>query len=441
MGIWEIVGTILYAFLLMSAVIYTWHRLSNRQINFKSYKLYIVLIGMMMTSIFNFFIINKFIRIILITTILMLFYRFLFKETVQKCVLTPIYSQILIFFAELIYLILYMSIIGGQYGEEVLNNPIIMCIANTIISIILVALSRLKFVKRIYDKLLSLTNKISARFLIIFGLIGMLVLNILIMISYYKVDFKYFIGANVCFIMLILLLIAHTFKTQNNYNTVADRYNVAKNSLKDYELMMTKYRIANHENKNMLLAVRAMVINKEKNIPEYIDSIIENKLDDDEKLLFEMGVIPEGGLRATMYSEILKIKDNKIKYNLNTDRKISTIDLIELDTNTIIDICKVLSVFIDNSIEATKEIRKRIINIDIYIHENKLCIKVSNNYNGYIDIAKVSDAGYTTKEKGHGYGLALVKDIIARNNLLDNETEINKNTFSQILKITYKKNH
>ena len=163
MGIWEIISTILYAFLLMSAVIYSWHKVSNKKMNFKSYKLYVVLVGMMMTSILNFFIVNKFIRIILITTILMFFYRFLFKETIQKCVLTPIYSQILIFFAELIYLILYMLVIGGQYDEKVLNNPIVMCIANIIIAIILVILTRRKFVIDIYNKLLSLTNKISTR--------------------------------------------------------------------------------------------------------------------------------------------------------------------------------------------------------------------------------------------------------------------------------------
>ena len=246
---------------------------------------------------------------------------------------------------------------------------------------------------------------------------------------------------NASLITFVLILIVYMFIAQNNYNKVSDQYNVAKTSLVDYENMMTKYRVANHENKNLLLTIRAMSVNKDNNIPEYIDSIIENKYEDDEKLLFEMGVIPTGGLRATIYSEILKIKENKIDYNLNIDRKIRTIDLIELDTNTIIDICKIIGVFIDNSIEAVKSLRKRYINIDMYIVNNKLCIKVSNNYSEKIDISRIYEEGYTTKSKGHGYGLALVRKVINSNSNLDNETEINKKVFSQVLIIKYKKNH
>lgn len=437
----KIVLIIVCAFIMTSAIIYCWYKLSDLKIEFRSKKLYLSLFIVTIISALNFLIVNKYFRIILITTLLMFAYKFLYRSSLQKSVLTPIYTQVLIFFAELVYLILYMIVIGGQYDEKVLNNTLITVIANIIISFILVIFMQFKFTKKLYLKLINLTSKISPRQLTIFCTIGMLILNILIMISYYKIEFEYFIIINVCFIVFILLLIVYSFKTQNNYNIVSDNYNMAKNSLKDYEAMMTKYRIANHENKNMLLTVRAMIINKENNVPEYIDSIIENKLNDDEKLLLEMGVIPEGGLRATMYSEILKIKENKVKYNLNIDRRISTVDLIELDTNTTIDICKIISVFIDNSIEATRKLKKKVINIDMYISDSKLCIKVSNNYSGYIDISRVCDAGYTTKEKGHGYGLALVKNIILRNDLLENEMEISKNSFSQILKIIYKKNH
>ena len=50
-----------------------------------------------------------------------------------------------------------------------------------------------------------------------------------------------------------------------------------------------------------------MVRNNEDNIPEYIDSIVEDRYSDDENLLFRINVIPSGGLRGTIYSEILKI--------------------------------------------------------------------------------------------------------------------------------------
>ena len=187
--------------------------------------------------------------------------------------------------------------------------------------------------------------------------------------------------------------------------------------------MISKYRIANHENKNLLLTVRAMILNKEKDIPKYIDSIIEEKYEDDEKLLFKIAVLPSGGLRATIYSSIIKIKDNNINYDLY-------IDFIEFDTNTTIDICKILGVYVDNAIDAVKDLKVKNINIDIFVEKDTLNIKVINNYENKIDIGKIYDEGYTTKGEGHGFGLALVNKIISQNNIFDTKIEVSKNCFS-----------
>lgn len=52
---------------------------------------------------------------------------------------------------------------------------------------------------------------------------------------------------------------------------------------------------------------------------------------------------------------------------------------------------------------------------------------------------KIDNAGYTTKGKGHGYGLALVNKILEENkDILENERMIEKNTFTQCLKIKLK---
>jgi len=205
--------------------------------------------------------------------------------------------------------------------------------------------------------------------------------------------------------------------------------------------MMSKYRIENHKNKNLLLTIRAMIVNKEKDIPKYIDSIVKDKYEDNEKLLLQMNVIPSGGLRATIYSEILKIKDNKINYYLNIDKRLKTIDLIEMDTDQTIDICKIIGVFIDNAIEEVKKLKTKNIEISLYLEDDKLNIKVSNNYKDKINIDKIFDAGYTTKGKGHGFGLALVKKITENNQKIVNRIEISKDVFSQIISIKYKKTH
>lgn len=429
-----------YSFILVVVVLYAWYKYSNVKIDFKNYKLYVAAIGMTVITTFNFLVTNKYFRIMFITGIFILFYSLLFKEKIQKRVLTPMYIQFLTILSETIYTLILIVILKGDVNK-ILVTSLGTLLTNISVAFILFLLVHLKCLKRLYNRILRFSDKVNYIHLICLCFMLMLIASILVMTSYYKIEFKYYFLFNILMIIICIIIMINSVKTQNNYNTVSDNYNVAKNSLKDYEKMMTKYRVANHENKNLLLTIRAMSVNKDKNIPKYIDSIIENRFDDDEKLFFEIGVIPTGGLRATIYSGIIKIKENKIDYNLNIDKKISTVDLIELNTNTIIDMCKIIGVFIDNSIEAVAKLKKRVISIELYISNDKLCIKVSNNYSGLIDISRISDAGYTTKEKGHGYGLSLVKKIIDSNESLENETELSKKVFSQTLMVKYKKNH
>lgn len=430
----------IYTAIIIFFTICSWYRLLNKKINFNNHKFYVAFIGMSFITFLNILIINNFLRVLISTIILMFFFKYLFKEKIHKCIITPIFTQLIIFILEFIY-VFGLSLFMNKSADELFVTKLSIIIENIVISICLIASVRFKFIRNLYIKFLNVTNKIKSIQLSLFCVIGMFILNIFLANSYYKIQFHYFLIMNVTMIIFVLFIILYSFRTQNKYNKVSDKYNIAIKSLNDYEDMMTKYRIANHENKNLLLTVRAMVLNKDKNIPEYIDSIIEQKYMDDEKLLFEMSVIPSGGLRATIYSEILKIKESEINYSLNIDRKIKTIDLINLETETIVEICKIIGVFIDNSIEAVKKLRKKNIDIQLYFDNKNLYIKVSNNYKGNIDVLKINNEGYTTKGKGHGYGLALVKRIVDNNSLFDNRTEISKNTFSQILIIKYKKTH
>ena len=427
---------ILSSMLVMFIIIYSWHKLLNKKINFLNNRLYITLIGLTTFTVFNTLITNKFLKIVSLTIVLMLFIRVLFKCCLQKCIITPIFSQVIVMISETIYAILIVLLKLDVYLA--ISSPIFNLISNICIATIIYIIFQLKIVKRLYIKILDMTDKIKGSQLSIFCVLAILIANVLSASIYYKMKFSYLLFFNIFMTLVCFLIVLYSFKTQNNYNKVSDKYNIAIDSLKDYEDMMTKYRIANHENKNLLLTVRAMILNKEKDIPKYIDSIIEQKYKDNEKLLFETSVIPTGGLRATIYSEILKIKNNNIKYSLNIDKKMSTVDLIELDKNTIIDICKIIGVFIDNAIEEVNNLKRKHIEIGIYLSDNNLNIKVSNNYKNFIDVDKIFDDGYTTKGENHGFGLSLVKNIISKNNFLENYNEINKKVFSQILVIKYK---
>lgn len=434
----KIITDILSNFIMVCSLLYVWHKLLNKRINFKDIKIYITLISLMIISIFTYLVVNDFIRIFIITIVFMFFYKYLFNEKLNRCIVTPIFYQLIVFISEFLSFNIINIFLSPSKTVELFESLIGIYIVNIMVFIITVVIINIKFVRKIYNKIILMTLKIKPNQLIVICVITMLFFNIFATNAYYKLNFFWWMIANVFFLIILFTEVILSIKIQNNLKKVEDKYNISIKSLNDFEEMMSNYRVANHENKNLLLTIRAMIINKEKDIPKYIDSMIEERYEDDEKLMFDMAVIPSGGLRATIYSGILKIKKNNINCEFNIDKKVRTIDLIELDTNTIMSVCKIIGVFIDNAIDETKKLESKNIQIYLYAENKTLNIKISNMFKGKIDVEKIYDEGYTTKSYGHGYGLVLVREIIKNNSLLKNYTEINKNIFSQVLVIENK---
>lgn len=247
----EYIYLIIYSTVLVSTLIYIWYDLNKMKIDFKDKKIYITLISLVAISIFNYFFIDKFVKIILITIIFMQFYKYLFNESIQKCIITPIFYQIVIMISETIFVI-FATLLFGNSANAIIESCFGTLTANIIIAIISVIIFKLKFVKNIYYKVINFTESLKVNRLFVFSLSILVVANILAVATYYKFDFKYVLIVNAiitfgCSIVLYLL-----FRAQSKYNKVYDKYNIAMSSLKEYENMMSKYRIANHENKNLL---------------------------------------------------------------------------------------------------------------------------------------------------------------------------------------------
>ena len=429
-----LISQIIANIILVSSLLYIWHDMQDKKIDFKNKKLYITLVCLVITSLLNYLFVNKFVKIILITIIFMIFFRYLFKENLQKCIITPIFYQIMIMLTETFYVMILVATIGND-ASEIVSTSFGTFITNIGITILSLIISKLGFVKKIYKQLVKFTERIKVNKLLVFSLFIIVLGNILAVATYYEFDFKYVVIINSIIMLVSCIIVLFLFKTQEKYTNVSNKYNVAINSLKEYENMMSKYRVANHENKNLLLTIRAMILNKEKDIPDYINSMIKERYEDDEKLLFETSAIPIGGLKATIYSEILKIKRNNINYKLNIDKQLRTVDIINISDDNIIDICKIIGVFIDNAIDEVKTLKRKNINISLYKESNLFCIKISNNYKNKIEIDKIYEQGYSIKGKDRGYGLALVKKIIDSNDKFENQIEISKTIFSQILSI------
>lgn len=434
----DVVENILMTLAVVVSTFYVWCKLLNKRLDFKSKRFWIILLGLISFIILNYYMVNKFLRIISVTIVFMIACSYLLKVEFKQGVIAALISQLMTMVAETIFVIT-ISFIFKSGGEFIENTQFATILANVCIATIVILLAQFKFIKKLYDKLTKFTMNISDLHLMSIIIVFVFCLNIFSMIAYYQLDFKMMLLFNVATMVIYFIVIMTAFKNKNDYIEISDKYNTTITSLKEYEDILNNYRVSNHENKNQLLTIRNMVKSKEKNIISYIDKIVENELQDNENLMGQSMIIPEGGLRGLVYSKMLLMKSKNIDFDLSVDKSIRTVQLIELGEQTMLDICKIVGVFLDNAIEAVENLDEKFIDFEMSVEGKKLSIFVTNNFEGTIDIEHMEDKGFSTKGGNHGYGLTLVKKLVSGNRLLKNEKHISHDEFTQQLIINISK--
>ena len=356
----------------------------------------------------------------------------LYRTNLKLGILMTLYSQMVNIVSELVFSILLILLFDFRVGEY---TSLQILSANIFVSVFSVLLIKTKICKNIFKNLVDVTSKIRLRTLLVMALSIIIITNMYLAITYYSYDPLYYIVINTLSIYIVMLITYFLAKKENDYIKVSNKYNIMLKSLKEYETMLDQYRISNHENKNQLLTVRNMLPDGDIETRNYIDKIVQNNLKDNNNIMIKVSKIPSGGLKGLIYSKLLVMKEKKINYSLNISRGVSTIDLIKLDDNVVLDICKIIGVYLDNSIEAVEELNEKSISIEMYMQDENLIIRISNNFEGLLDINKIDEKGYTSKGSGHGYGLPLTKELINNNSRLSNNKSISGNIFSQELVI------
>jgi len=414
----------------------SWSILLKKKIDFSSWNLYISILFLTIILILNYNNVDKMFKLIFITFSLSLFIKINFKQNMKISLITAFYIQIINMISELIYSIIIITIFGVETG---VYSILVIFFADIFVAIFSVLLVKIKFVQKMYNMIINVVKKLSLKNLLIIFLPICFIFNVYLAVTYYKYDPLYYLIINNVSLYLIFFIIFILIKKENEYTKIYDKYNTTLNSLKEYEDILDKYRVSNHENKNQLLTIRSMLVEKDKKTAKYIDGLVKNKIKDDERIMQEVSIIPAGGLRGLIYSKILDMKEKSIEYELNLSKEIRAVDLINnLNDSDMLDICQIVGVYIDNAIEAVVNINDKYVNIDMYLENNCIVFEISNYYEGNIDLEKLEEKGYTTKSNGHGYGLSLTKEIISKNRKLKNEKRISKETFTQVLKIKMK---
>lgn len=424
--------------IISSFCIYCWNNLlkTNKRL-YDAKNLFLILIMSIIINISSYLFENPLRIAVASLTMIMIASNLTNKDTFKSIIVVFI-SQIIAGISEFLFLIVFTTIFGKNW-EEKLTETYIFLLFNMLVSIMSVLNIKTKIPEKIYNIFVPTEYKFKNKETIFYIFMIITIMIVATIESYQQVPITIVLITNVILVIIYIAIIIKSTITNNKYNNINNKYQTSINSLKEYETMIDKFRVNTHENKNELMTIRNMIKNKEKNTIEYIDKLVDNKIKDNEKIMYQTSKIPEGGLRATIYSKLCMMDKHKIKYKLDISKDVRTVDLINLDEELILNICKILGVFMDNAIEAVIKLKKKEINIELYVIENELYIDITNNFKGNIALDKIGYERNTTKGENHGYGLLLVNKIINDNSkYLDNEKIVNGDLFTQTLKIKIK---
>ena len=146
-----------------------------------------------------------------------------------------------------------------------------------------------------------------------------------------------------------------------------------------------------------------------------------------------LNTLPTGGLKGLLFMKLLEFEKNRMAVDLIFDKDLSHLSPCYLKKQLYYDICKIAGILLDNAQEAAMPCAEPEILIEIYEDDRCLYFSLSNNFCQPFELDKITAAGYTTKEKGRGYGLKLAHQLVSSHSELSLDHKLKGNLFTHTL--------
>ena len=364
-----------------------------------------------------------------------LLYVLVFNTQFLKSIFSGIIYSLLTIIPDLIALGFVTKVlnVSKEYCYNHLAGSIIINLSVSALMILLVYLLR-KPLRKIVNYKLSSSTKII--------IVSLLALVTIAKVFYNLITDYRFSNDVLTYVLLIgtLMIILFSLLRQRSDTENMFRKNDALiGIMKNYEIDIEDQRTLNHETKNELLTIRSKLSDEEdKELCEYIDSIIGDKKVIKSSKISKFRYLPDNGLRSFFYYKVIEAEEKGVRVEVNIAKKVENSFLGNLKTKDFRDLTRIIGVYLDNAIEASSTSEKKQLGIEIYLFKETIEIIISNTYNNKIDEEKIGNERFSTKGKTRGHGLLLVKRILNENNRITSETKVTDMLYIQKIKINEK---
>lgn len=367
-------------------------QVSNTKIKWDTKKLLILTIGTLLVVINNYYT-NVNYKFIVNSIVVTVYFKLMFEQDWKSTIIVYIIIFTIGILIELLTtnLLLALNVLNNNTSAYYVSYLKIM------LSILVYFLEAVVFlippIKKILKKIIRFfvknINSINMAYLL-FLVMGLL--SVLNAINFTNTNsIKLIIILFSIFIVLFLLVIRLKSKEiiLKNSNKKLIEYN------ENYGKFLDEYKIYKHNINHKLKAIMAYGNKK-------INSLIEELLQDETQFSIKnnnLHNLPKG--IKGIIAEKLYNKD----YDVLIDNKITGDPFSNLSPKAFNEISESIGICLDNAVEASEETDKAVISVYLYEDEEAVYIKIGNNYNNNIDLTKLGEKYYSTKNRGSGLGL------------------------------------
>lgn len=401
-------------------VIYCFGKLQDKPVEVNLKNFIILLLGttiLLINNIYNktnFMLICSFLIMIIIN-------KFIYKEKIKD---TIINTMIYVFTGMAIELILTSLFLNNFHSIEILNKN--MFLVKILLTIVVFSLNSLIYLSKKTRSMLIKSKKVLDQFY------GYELLIIIIISIFDILAFK--LSKNMNEILNITLVITSTIyicltifliiKTQYSITRLKIKNKMLCDSYKVYSDTFEEFKELKHNLKNDLLGIK---MNLSKENQDTINKII-NKYNKNSTWVNNINSIPKG------LEGMLILKQNEAKY-LGINMFITFKSNVNISKKDFVDMNDILGIYLDNAIEASKNLKNKNILVNVYdLNLKETVFEIINQYENTIDVDKLYSKNYSTKEKPSGIGLNYVNKI--KNKNIKFKTKIYENIY--ISEIIYK---
>jgi hypothetical protein len=343
-----------------------------------------------------------------------LLYYFFIDKNYKKAIINSLIFCLIVLLVDIIISIFATFILGKYLITNLLEKyyKIIFTLIENIIFLLFC------FIPETNKKINKLIDKISDQnkefyYLFLYGIIYISTCILLYNVILKELPLFYFLLLlfSCTFILIYSQIEIYKLKEKDKQNEAILKLNTF------YGNLLEEDKIFKHNINNKLLTIKSIGNSKVKKlVDEYL-----NEEPTSARETNNLYNVPNS-IKGIICEKVYHFKWTKIVVN----NQLKTDPYKNIDLNIYRKLCEIISISLDNAIEATEQLKNGYIFLNFYCEKDNNIIEIINNFDEKLDVDKLGNKNYSTKNRGSGYGIysvlkykkVMTKYIINNNNFI-----------------------